>query len=35
VEGWIDERTLMTDAELKELDASVEPVHLLLMKVSQ
>jgi hypothetical protein len=33
VEGWIDERTLMTDAELEELDESVEPVRLLLTKV--
>lgn len=33
VEGWIDERTLMTDAELEELDDSVEPVRLLLTKV--
>jgi len=34
VEGWIDERTLMTDIELEELDESVEPVRLLLTKVS-
>ena len=34
VEGWIDECTLMTDVELEELDESVEPVHLLLTKVS-
>ena len=34
VEGWIDERTLMTDIELEELDGSVEPVRLLLTKVS-
>ena len=33
VEGWIDERTLMTDEELDELDASVQPVRLLLTKV--
>ena len=33
VEGWIDERILMTDIELEELDESVEPVHLLLTKV--
>ena len=34
VEGWIDERILMTDIELEELDESVEPVRLLLTKVS-
>jgi hypothetical protein len=34
IEGWIDERTLMTDVELEELDESVEPVRLLLTKVS-
>ena len=34
VEGWIDERTLMTDVKLEELDESVEPVCLLLTKVS-
>ena len=34
VEGWIDECTLMTDVELEELDESVEPVRLLLTKVS-
>jgi len=34
IEGWIDERTLMTDIELEELDESVEPVRLLLTKVS-
>jgi hypothetical protein len=34
VEGWIDERTHMTDIELEELDESVEPVRLLLTKVS-
>jgi hypothetical protein len=33
VEGWIDERTQMTDIELAELDQSVEPVRLLLTKV--
>jgi hypothetical protein len=33
VEGWIDEHMLMTDAELEELDESIEPVHLLLTKV--
>ena len=34
VEGWIDERMDMTDAELEVLDGSVEPVRLLLTKVS-
>jgi len=34
IEGWIDERTLMTDVELEELDESIEPVRLLLTKVS-
>ena len=34
VEGWIDERELMTEEELEELDESVEPLRLLLMKVS-
>ena len=33
VEGWIDERTRMTEAELEELDESVVPVRLLLTKV--
>lgn len=33
VEGWVDERTLMTDEELDELDESVEPVRLFLTKV--
>ena len=35
VEGWIDKRTLMTPEELEELDESVEPLRLLLTKVSQ
>jgi hypothetical protein len=34
VEGWIDERLHMTDVELEELDGSVEPVCLVLTKVS-
>jgi hypothetical protein len=34
VEGWVDERELMTEKELEELDESVEPLRLLLMKVS-
>jgi hypothetical protein len=34
VEGWVDERELMTEEELEELDESVEPLRLLLMKVS-
>jgi hypothetical protein len=33
VEGWIDERTSMTEEELDKLDESVEPLRLLLMKV--
>jgi len=33
IEGWIDERTLMTDEELDDLDKSVEPIRLLLTKV--
>jgi hypothetical protein len=33
VEGWIDERTLMTQEEVEKLDESVEPLRLLLMKV--
>src|SRR6266567_1425672 len=34
VEGWVDERTSMTEEELNELDESVEPVRILLTKVS-
>jgi hypothetical protein len=34
VEGWIDERTLMTEDQVKKLDESVEPLRLLLTKVS-
>jgi hypothetical protein len=34
VEGWVDKRELMTEEELEELDESVEPIRLLLMKVS-
>jgi hypothetical protein len=34
VEGWIDERTLMTEEELEKLDESVEPLRLLLTNVS-
>jgi hypothetical protein len=34
VEGWIDECLHMTDVELEELDGSVEPVRLVLTKVS-
>jgi hypothetical protein len=33
IEGWIDERALMTEEELDELDESVKPVRLLLTKV--
>lgn len=35
VEGWIDEREMMTEKELDELEASVVPVRLLLTKVRQ
>ena len=34
VEGWVDERTLMSEDELERLDESVEPLRLLLTKVS-
>lgn len=34
IERWIDERTLITEEELEKLDESVEPLCLLLMKVS-
>jgi hypothetical protein len=34
VEDWVDECLLMTEAELEELDHSVEPLRLLLTKVS-
>jgi hypothetical protein len=34
VEGWVDEHEDMTDVELKELAASVQPVRLLLTKVT-
>jgi hypothetical protein len=33
-EGWIDEHDDMTEGELKELSASVQPVRLLLTKVT-
>ncbi|TFK58146.1 hypothetical protein BDN72DRAFT_741699, partial [Pluteus cervinus] len=33
-EGWIDEREMMSEEELEELDACVGPVRLLLTKVS-
>ena len=32
-EGWVDEHGEMTEVELKELAASVQPVRLLLTKV--
>ena len=35
VEGWIDEHELMTEEELEKLDDSVEPLRLLLTKVSK
>lgn len=34
IEGWIDERELMTEEELEKLDESCEPLRLLLTKVS-
>jgi len=34
VEGWIDERLLMTEQEVEKLDESVAPLRLLLTKVS-
>lgn len=34
VEGWIDERTLLDEEDLDELEKRVEPVRLLLTKVS-
>lgn len=33
-EGWIDEHSEMSDAERKDLDASVLPIHLAIAKVS-
>lgn len=34
VEGWVDEREMMDMGELEELEASVQPVRLLLTKVT-
>jgi hypothetical protein len=34
VEGWVDECTLMTEEEVGKLDESVEPLCVLLMKIS-
>jgi hypothetical protein len=34
-EGWVDEREEMTEEELSELERSVQPVRLLLTKVSK
>ena len=34
IEGWVDERETMEEGELKELDNSVQPVRLLLTKVT-
>ena len=34
IEGWVDERALMTEEEVAELDDSVAPIHLLLTKVT-
>jgi hypothetical protein len=33
-EGWVDEKALLPDKEHEELDKSVKPVHLMLVKVS-
>jgi hypothetical protein len=35
IEGFIDERTLLDNEDLKELDESIEPVRLVLTKVSK
>jgi hypothetical protein len=34
LEGWVDERTLMDEDDLDELEGSVKPVRVLLTKVS-
>lgn len=34
VEGWIDEREEMGERQLEELEARIEPIRLLLIKVS-
>jgi len=34
VEGWIDEREEMNETQLEELEARVQPIRLLLVKVS-
>lgn len=34
-EGWVDEREEMTEDELNELEQSIQPVRLLLTKVSK
>jgi hypothetical protein len=33
-EGWVNEKALLPDKECKELDKSVKPVRLMLVKVS-
>ena len=35
LEGWIDERGVLTEEERKGLDDSVKPVRLVLTKVSK
>jgi len=35
VEGWVDERALMTENDLEELDDALQPVRFLLTKVSR
>jgi len=34
VEGWVDERGEMSEEQLEELEACIEPIQLLLIKVS-
>ena len=34
VEGWVDKREEMSEEQLEELEACVEPICLLLIKVS-
>lgn len=35
MDGWIDERDLLTDSERDELDESVDPLRLMLTKVRE
>ena len=34
IEGWVDERGEMNEEQLEELEARIEPIQLLLIKVS-